>query len=104
MTEIIYGDYRMEHDVIATDRFNLYKKENRKITTQGVADKYKMSIGDTSPDKTEKVMAYALSLTNALERIASDIMADKNKSYDLAGYIREYTSVVRSIKTAVEVK
>lgn len=82
MSRIVYGDYWMVHDVVATDRLNLYKKPRE-------------------GSKSDVLLGYGYTLPNAIEMMAKDMMANKGKTYELKEYLSEYREITEAVKIAV---
>ena len=87
-TEIIYGDYRIEHEVNCTSRFNLWKTSTSTVKNPMIAKITGKEVGEDT-DPTEKIMCYGTTLEGAINNIILDKMADKAESYTLRGYIEE---------------
>jgi len=83
MSRIVYGDYYMVHDVVATDRLNLYKKPR-------------------AGNKTDILLGYGFTLPGAIEKMIGDVMANKGQTYDLKGYLSEYRELSEAVKIAVQ--
>lgn len=99
-TEILYGKYRMAPSLHATDRFDLFKTEERRIKTHQQAIKQKKKIGDVSGE-TEGDLAYGMTLEQCLSHVIADVVADKGLSLDLAGYLAEYKKEKAALMDAV---
>ena len=74
-TKIVYGDYILEHESNATDRYNLVKK----AITQDGKNKGK---------KYEVNQAYGVTLERGLFLMIQDIMSEKGMEYSLKEYRR----------------
>jgi hypothetical protein len=99
-TEILYGKYRMAPSLHATDRFDLFKTEERRIKTNQQAIKHNKKIGEISGE-SEGDLAYGMTLEQCLSHVISDVVADKGLSLDLAGYLSEYKKEKAALLDAV---
>ena len=101
MTTIIYKSYTLESEENATDRFNLTKKDVTRARTQIMAEAKNVNVGDVIGEKTVE-LAFGVTLQSGIERMAYDIMADKDEAYTLQSYIKELRSVIAEITKAVK--
>lgn len=101
MTKINYKDYTLESEENATDRFNLTKKDVTRARTQKMADEKKVNVGDIIGEKIVDV-AFGLTLQSSIERMAYDIMANKEEVYTLQSYMKELRDVIAEITKAVK--
>jgi regulator of RNase E activity RraB len=87
-TRITYDKYVLEHDVNATERYNLVKKA---IVQEG----------KNKGGEYEVVQAYGITLERGLFLIVQDIMSEKKMEYSLKEYIEEWKRERQALTNAL---
>jgi hypothetical protein len=99
-TQITYGNYRIEHDTVATSRFNLYKTKPT-VVSKATAKLHGKTEGDVGI--RELTMGYGMTLEQALVDVLYDVMNDKGEDLTLNGYLEEFRSEKSKLLTALGV-
>ena len=92
-TKIIYGDYILEHESNATEKYNLLKvrvKQKHRLTKEGnVGDEY------------EDTLAYGVTLERGLFYVIQDMMANKGEEYSVKEYVEEWKRERQALTNAL---
>ena len=92
-TKIVYGDYFLEHEVYATERFNL--------TKVGVVQEHRLTKAENVGKEKEEIIAHGVTLERGLFLIIQDIMAEKKIEYSLKEYIEEWKRERQALANAL---
>ena len=92
-TKIVYGDYFLEHEVYATERFNL--------TKVGVIQEHRLTKAENVGKEKEEIIAHGVTLERGLFLIIQDIMSEKGMEYSLKEYIEEWKRERQALANAL---
>ena len=92
-TKIVYGDYFLEHEVYATERFNL--------TKVGVVQEHRLTKAENVGKEKEEIIAHGVTLERGLFLIIQDIMSEKGMEYSLKEYIEEWKRERQALTNAL---
>ena len=92
-TRITYGNYFLEHEMYATERFNLTK-------VRAIQEHRFTKAGNVGKEK-EEIIAHGVTLERGLFLIIQDIMAEKKIEYSLKEYIEEWKRERQALANAL---
>ena len=92
-TRITYGNYFLEHEMYATERFNL--------TKVGVIQEHRLTKAENVGKEKEEIIAHGVTLERGLFLIIQDIMAEKKIEYSLKEYIEEWKRERQALANAL---
>lgn len=92
-TRITYENYFLEHEVYATEHFNL--------TKVGVVQEHRLTKAENVGKEKEAIIAHGVTLERGLFLIIQDIMAEKGMEYSLKEYIEEWRRERQALTNAL---
>lgn len=92
-SKITYRNYFLEHEVYATERYNL--------TKIGITQEHKFTKAENVGKEKEDIIAYGVTLERGLFLIIQDMMANKGMEYTLKEYIEEWKRERQALTNAL---
>ena len=92
-TKITYKNYFLEHEVYATERYNL--------TKVGITQEHRFTKAENVGKEKEEIIAHGVTLERGLFLIIQDIMSEKGMEYSLKEYIEEWKRERQALTNAL---
>ena len=92
-TKITYGNYFLEHEMYATERYNL--------TKIGITQEHRFTKAENVGKEKEEIIAHGVTLERGLFLIIQDMMAEKQMDYTLKEYIEEWKRERQALTNAL---